>query len=114
MGGIAVYSATKHAVRGLTEALSIELAGTGVRAADTLPGLVDTGMMDPGRKPFLPTEGPFRVVDPSEVAKVVWQAYHTDKIHWYVPPELAEMDLASTAAPEQTRDKWIEMAVFKH
>ena len=114
VGGIAAYSATKHAVRGLTEALSIELAGTGVRAADTLPGLVDTGMMDPARKPFLPTEGPFRVVDPSEVAKAVWQAYHTDKIHWYVPPELAELDLASTAAPEQTRDKWIEMAVFKH
>ena len=38
-GGIAAYSATKHAVRGLTEALSVELHGKGVRAADVLPGL---------------------------------------------------------------------------
>lgn len=114
IGGIAVYSATKHAVRGLTEALSIELAGTGVRVADALPGLIDTGMVPPERKPSFPTEGPFRLVDPSEVAKAVWQAYRTDKIHWYVPPELAQLDQDATAAPEATRDHWVKMAVFKH
>ncbi len=112
IGGIAVYSATKHAVRGLTEALSIELKGTGVRAADALPGLIDTGMIPPERKPYIPTEGMFRLVAPSEVAKVVWEAYHTDKLHWYVPPELAELDQEATASPERERDKWAEMAVF--
>ena len=112
-GGIAAYSATKYAVRGLTEALSVELHGKGVRAADVLPGLIDTGMMSPERKPFLPKEGPFRVVDPSEVAKAVWQAYHGDKVHWYVPPELAQLDLDATAAPEEARDKRIEAPTFK-
>jgi len=112
MGGIAVYSATKHAVRGLTEALSIELKGTGVRAADALPGLIDTGMVAPERKPYLPKEGVFRLISSSEVAKAVWEAYHSDKIHWYVPPELAELDQQATASPEQERDKWVEMAVF--
>ena len=112
MGGIAVYSATKHAVRGLTEALSIELKRKGVRAADTLPGLVDTGMMSPERKPYIPTEGMFRLVPPSEVAKAVWGAYHGDKIHWYVPPELAELDQQATSAPEAERDKWVELAIF--
>lgn len=114
IGGIAAYSATKHAVRGLTEALSIELKGTGVRAADALPGLIDTGMVPPDRKPHLPTEGAFRLVAPTEVAKVVWQAYHSDKIHWYVLPKLAQLDQDATAAPESARDKWAEMAVFKH
>lgn len=112
IGGIAAYSATKQAVRGLTEALSIELKGSGVRAADTLPGLIDTGMVAPERKLHLPTEGMFRLVSPTEVAKVVWQAYHSDKIHWYVPPELAELDQQATAAPERERDKWAEMAAF--
>jgi len=42
MAGIAVYSATKHAVKGFTEALSIEMKAHGVRVADTLPGLIDT------------------------------------------------------------------------
>ena len=40
-----------------------------------------------------------------EVAKVVWEAYHTDKIHWYVPPELAEFDALATASPEAVRDQ---------
>ena len=112
-GGIAAYSATKYAVRGLTEALSVELRGKGVRAADVLPGLIDTGMMPPERKPFLPKEGPFRVVDPSEVAKAVWQAYHGDKVHWYVPPELAQLDLDATAAPEAARDQRVKAPTFK-
>ncbi len=112
MGGLAVYSATKHAVRGLTEALSVELKPHGIRVADTLPGLVDTGMMPEDRRALAPTEGMWRLVQPEEVAKAVWAAYSTDKIHWYVPEELAEMDREATAAPEAERDKWIAMATF--
>src|SRR5579871_3860474 len=37
MPGIAVYSATKHAVKGLTEALAVEFKAIGIRAADVLP-----------------------------------------------------------------------------
>ena len=45
MPGIAVYSATKHALRGLTEALSIEFRDLGIRVADVLPGVVATPML---------------------------------------------------------------------
>ena len=45
MPQIAVYSATKHAVKGLTEALSVEWKRHGVRAADVLPGLIDTAIL---------------------------------------------------------------------
>ena len=48
MPGIAVYSATKHAVKGLTEALAVEFKAIGVRAADVLPGLIDTPILPPG------------------------------------------------------------------
>lgn len=113
MGGLAVYSATKHAVRGLTEALSVELRAAGVRAADTLPGLIDTGMMTPERKATLATEGMWRLMPPSEVAKAVWEAYHSDKMHWYVPPELAELDREATSSPERERDKWIAVAASR-
>jgi NAD(P)-dependent dehydrogenase (short-subunit alcohol dehydrogenase family) len=47
MPRIAVYAATKHAVKGLTEALSIEFARHGVRVADVLPGLIDTAILRP-------------------------------------------------------------------
>ena len=109
MGGLAIYSATKHAVRGLTEALSVELKAAGVRAADTLPGLIDTGMIPPDRRDSMPTEGMWRLTHPSEVAKAVWAAYHSDKIHFYVPAELEAFDQSATAAPEQERDRWAAM-----
>lgn len=104
MAGIAVYSATKHAVKGLTEALSVEFKAYGVRAADVLPGLIDTPILPPGAAAGAPKEGMFRAIPPMEVAKVVWEAYHSDKLHWYVPPEIYELDKAATLTPEQTRD----------
>jgi len=42
----------------------------------------------------------------------VWGAYHTDKIHWYVPPELEEFDRMITSAPEQTRDMMVDRGLF--
>lgn len=101
---MAVYSATKHAVRGLTEALSGELAPHGVRAADLLPGIIDTGMLSAEEKAFLPKEGMLRPLPAEEVADVVWQAYHGDKLHWYIPEELAGYDVHATTDPEGVRD----------
>ena len=105
MAGIAVYSATKHAVKGFTEALSVEMKALGVRVADTLPGLIDTPILPEEAKVNADKEGMWRLIPAVEVAKVVWEAYHTDKIHWYVPPELAEFDALATASPEVVRDQ---------
>jgi NAD(P)-dependent dehydrogenase (short-subunit alcohol dehydrogenase family) len=106
MPGIAVYSATKHAVKGLTEALSIEFRALGVRAADVLPGLIDTPILPPGAAENAPKEGLFRAIPPVEVAKVVWEAYHADQLHWFVPPELVELDRASALSPEAVREQF--------
>jgi NAD(P)-dependent dehydrogenase (short-subunit alcohol dehydrogenase family) len=105
MPGIAVYSATKHAVKGLTEALSIEFRAYGIKVADVLPGLIDTPILPPGTADNAPKDGPFRAIPPIEVAKVVWEAYGSDILHWYVPPELVALDHAATLAPEKTRDQ---------
>ena len=101
---LAVYSATKHAIKGLTEALSVEFAADGIRVADILPGIIDTGMLPPEVKAMLPTEGPWRALHPSAIADVAWNAYHGDKLHWYMPEELAEMDVQVTQYPEAMRD----------
>jgi NAD(P)-dependent dehydrogenase (short-subunit alcohol dehydrogenase family) len=110
MAGIAVYSATKHAVKGLTEALSVEFKAYGVRVADTLPGLIDTAILPDAAKANAPKDGMFRLIPPIEVAKAVWAAYHdegpiADKLHWYVPEELHQLDLAATATPEAVREQ---------
>lgn len=114
IANIAVYSATKHAVKGLTEALAVELKPFGVRVADTLPGLIDTPILPPEAGQNAPKEGMWRLIPPIEVAKAVWGAYHTDKIHWYVPPELHDYDMAQTAAPEAVRDQMASAGLFNN
>ncbi|WP_242140920.1 SDR family oxidoreductase [Sphingomonas sp. TREG-RG-20F-R18-01] len=103
--GIPVYSATKHAVRGLTEALSIELKRYGVRAADLLPGLIDTPLLSDGMRQMAPSEGMWRLVKPREVAETVWEAYGANRVHWYIPEELREFHLQVVAEPEKVREE---------
>lgn len=112
MANIAVYSATKHAVKGLTEALSIEFKAYGVRAADVLPGVIDTPILPREALAAAPKEGMWRAIHPVEIAKVVWEAYHADTLHWYVPPELVEFDKAATLSPEGTREAMSQGGLF--
>jgi 3alpha(or 20beta)-hydroxysteroid dehydrogenase len=42
--GLAAYSMTKWALRGLTQVAAVELAGDGIRVNTVLPGLIDTAM----------------------------------------------------------------------
>lgn len=110
--GIAVYSATKHAVKGLTEALAVEFKASGVRAADTLPGLIDTPILPPEAGANAPKEGMFRLIPPRAVAEAVWGAYGSDKLHWYVPEELFELEKAATLTPEAVRDQMAQGSLF--
>ena len=103
--GIGVYSATKHAVRGLTEALSIEFKRYGVRAADLLPGLIDTPILSDQLRAMAPPDGLWRLIKPAEVAEVVWSAYHTDRVHWYVPDELRAFHQQVVSEPEAVREE---------
>jgi len=117
---LAVYTATKFAVKGLTEALAVELSRCGVRVADVLPGVIDTAIfgdspvyVDGRRQSDLghtiatqaPKEGPFRLVPPSLVAEAVWRCYEGDpRMHWYVPEEVEEIERQKAASPEALRD----------
>jgi NAD(P)-dependent dehydrogenase (short-subunit alcohol dehydrogenase family) len=106
---MAIYSATKHAVRGLTEALSIEFKRYGVRAADLLPGLIDTAMMNDEMRALAPKDGMWRLIEPSEVALAAWTAYNEDRLHSYIPPELRELHVRAVTQPEQVREERTEL-----
>jgi NAD(P)-dependent dehydrogenase (short-subunit alcohol dehydrogenase family) len=113
-----MYAATKFAVKGLTEALSVELARFDSRAADMMPALVDTPILEstldyssgepPGvaMKNNATPEGAMRLVQPEEVAELVWQAYESDRVHWYIPAEMEGIDNARAGGVEPLRDQF--------
>jgi len=123
MPRIAVYAATKHAVKGLTEALSVEFARHGVRVADVLPGLIDTAILrstpnrsgdapKPSEDEFYaraPKKGMFRLMPADSVAKCVWEAYHGNKLHYYVPNDIAWIDRIKGFAPNFIRNRISKM-----
>lgn len=87
VAGLAVYSATKFAVRGLTEALDIEFDKHGIKVRSLMPGFIDTPLLDqvsansnePARDRL--AAGGFEIIPVERVAEAAWQAVHGDKVH---------------------------------
>lgn len=126
--GLAIYAATKHAVKGLTEALSVEFTRFKIRVADVLPLLIDTAIWDDSPKyaegqavhreekwiqDAAATEGMARLLPPTDVAEAVWSAYSSDQLHWYVPEELRRVDKAKGESPERVRQRYMAGNPFK-
>ena len=124
MPRIAVYSSTKHAVKGLTETLSVEWQRHGVRVADVLPGLIDTAILatttnhsdDAGPtmsaeelRATAPKKGMFRLMPATSVAEAAWRAYHHPRrLHWYVPKSIRLIDLFKGLSPEFVRGRIVK------
>jgi hypothetical protein len=85
--------------------------------ADVLPGLIDTAILrnTPNRtedraKPTedefyanAPRKGMFRLMPATAVAECAWEAYHSDKLHWYVPKDIRRIDIIKALAPNFMR-----------
>lgn len=76
----AVYTATKHAVVGLTEAVRGEHLDDPVRFSYVLPGLVKTELISGAGAPIYPP-----AVTPEHVAERIVEALYTRKVEVYVP-----------------------------
>jgi len=111
-GGLALYSATKFAVRGLTEALDTEWREQGVKVCSLMPSFVDTAILaGPANKrtnvskresvvraglEFTPVE---------VVAETVWQAVHGTKLHNLVGKTAKTMAFAAKWMPGKLRER---------
>lgn len=110
VAGLSIYSATKHAVKGLTEALSIEFHDDDIRVADVLPGQIDTPMMPDEMREEAPPKGMWRLMPASAVAEAVWDSYHdgSGRLHWYVPEDLEKLERLVAEDPAPVRDASIK------
>jgi hypothetical protein len=62
-------------------------------------------MLSEKEKAQLPTKGMLRVLPAHAIADTVWAAYAGDRLHWYMPPELADYDVEVTRRPEDARER---------
>jgi len=85
MPEIATYSASKHAVRGLTEALDIEWEPHDIRVCDVMPVFVNTELLTRTRQMSAAQTLGVRL-EPNDVAEVVWAAANSKRrrVHWPV------------------------------
>jgi NAD(P)-dependent dehydrogenase (short-subunit alcohol dehydrogenase family) len=100
---LAVYSATKFAVRALTESLDIELRPRGIRVSDVMPSYVDTPMVhtQQHRSKTLDRFGIKLTAD--DVAEVVWKAAHGRDLHYIPQRDVALLGRLGGFAPRATR-----------
>jgi short-subunit dehydrogenase len=97
--GVGAYAASKAAIELFTEALYVELPGTGVRAHLVVPGTTATEFSTPreGNDPPLPP-GP-HAATPEEVAAAVVACVDSDDYVAYATTSDADMSAAKAADP---------------
>ncbi|MBV9749575.1 MAG: SDR family oxidoreductase, partial [Acetobacteraceae bacterium] len=103
--GLAPYSATKFAVRALTEALDGEWHADGIKVRDLVPGFIDTPLLHgpvTGSNRSIRetvTERGLELTSAETVAEAAWAAVHGDKVHTYVGPTARRMAFAARWMP---------------
>jgi len=83
---LAVYSATKHALSAMTEAMDIELEPYGITVCDIKPPYVRTPMLAPGKdvKSMKVIKYLGGQLPAEKIAKTIWKAAHGNKLHWNI------------------------------
>ncbi|WP_434291139.1 SDR family oxidoreductase [Celeribacter sp. SCSIO 80788] len=100
---LAAYSASKFAVRGLTEALNIEFEPMGIWVSDLMVGYVATPMLSKADATAKSVELAGVHVTPERVAETVYQATQEQRVHWFVRDEDREAQAVFDATPLEAR-----------
>ncbi|MDO6966042.1 SDR family oxidoreductase [Rhizobium alvei] len=107
---LAVYSASKFAIRGLTEALNIEFEKAGVRVSDVMVGYVDTPILSKAETTAKSVALSGVNVTADKVAETVWRAVSGQQVHWFVREEDRAAADHFDATPRELRHELIRPA----
>ncbi len=113
---MAVYAATKFGVRGLTEALDVELSRYGVRVTSLMPWFIDTAILNSvagentnrSLKDQL-TESKTPIYPVRMAAERAWDAAHGAELHYMVGKEAERARFAARFFPGLMRKRLKEM-----
>jgi NAD(P)-dependent dehydrogenase (short-subunit alcohol dehydrogenase family) len=113
---MAVYVATKFAVRGLTEALDVEFSRYGVRVSSLMPWFIDTAILQNVggqqtnrslRDQLIENKTPIYPV--RMAAERAWDAAHGDQLHYMVGREAERARFAARFFPGMMRKRLKQM-----
>ena len=105
---LAVYSASKFAVRGLTEALNIELERDGIWVTDLMVAYVKTPMVEAAASKAKSVEILGVNVLPETVADTVWKAVQGRQVHWFVTSGDARVASQIDSTPWESRRELVK------
>lgn len=96
----ASYSASKHAVRALTEALQLEWEAHGIRVGDLMPPFVNTNMVqsNEGGSPIIEKMGVN--LSAEDIAAAMWAQVQSPKLHRRVSLQFQALSALSTVTPD--------------
>ena len=107
---LAVYSATKFAVRGLTEALDVELSSLGIRCTSLMPWFIDTPILNMGvteganvKMSDELKEAGHDVYPVTLAAETAWEAAHGDDVHYMAGKRAKQTRFAARFLPGRLR-----------
>ncbi|ONF97074.1 SDR family oxidoreductase [Sphingomonas jeddahensis] len=107
--GLATYSATKHAVRGLTEALDAEWTRHGIDVTCVMPFFVETPILDAGSKGSNRTIrdaiGKSPVYTVEDAAEMIWRAVHGREREYIVGKAGRQASFARRFMPGRLRKR---------
>lgn len=95
----ASYSASKHAIRALTEALDIEWGRHGIRVSDLMPPFVNTGMVTGERSGSKLFDRLGVNIGPEEVALEVWKLVEAPTLHRPITAQFRALWPVARSAP---------------
>ncbi|HEX5776696.1 MAG TPA: SDR family oxidoreductase [Caulobacteraceae bacterium] len=115
---LAVYAATKFAVKGLSEALDIEFARHGVGVACIMPWFIETPILDAGAQgsnvkmsDTIRAQG-MDVYPVEDAAQVIWDAAHGKALHYTVGKAAKRLRFASRFMPGAVRKQLQKTALL--
>ena len=107
--GLATYSATKHAVRGLTEALDAEWTRHGIDVTCVMPFFVETPILDAGsqgsNRTIRDAIGNSPVYTVEEAAEMIWRAVHGREREYIVGKAGRQASFARRFMPGRLRKR---------
>lgn len=108
--GASVYSATKFAVRAITESLDGEWHEDGIKVRSIMPSFIDTPLLEHAPNGASNEAIRQRVIDAGleitpvvEVAEAAWQAVHGDKLHTTVGKTAKSLAFGARWMPGKVR-----------